>query len=62
MKSFNFLFSLVVFSLVCSAVVLAGPGGPPPTPTPIDGGLGLVLAGCFGYGAKKMHERRKNKK
>jgi hypothetical protein len=41
---------------------MAGPGGPPPTPTPIDGGLGLVLAGCFGYGAKKIHERRKLKK
>jgi hypothetical protein len=62
MKSFNFLFSLVVFSLLLCTVAMAAPPPPPPTPTPIDGGLGLVLAGCFGYGAKKIHERRKNKK
>jgi|LakMenEpi03Aug12_release.lakeMendotaPanAssembly.Ray.scaffolds.fasta_scaffold14654_2 hypothetical protein len=62
MKSFNVLFSLIVISMVIANVAMAGPGGPPPTPTPIDGGLGLVLAGCFGYGAKKIHERRKLKK
>lgn len=35
------------------------PPPPPPTPVPIDGGLSLVIAGCVGYGAKKMYDKRK---
>lgn len=34
----------------------------PPTPpaTPIDGGLGVLLAGGAAYGLKKLQERRKD--
>lgn len=32
------------------------PGGPP---TPIDGGLGILLAAGLGYGAQRLRKRRK---
>lgn len=48
-------FALVVFS----ASVMAGPVGPPPNSVPIDGGLGLVVAGCVGYAVKKVYGRAK---
>ena len=35
------------------------PGGPPPPPdTPIDGGIGILLALGVGYGIKKMKDKK----
>lgn len=33
---------------------------PAPPATPIDGGLGLLLAGGAAYGLKKLKDHRKN--
>ena len=33
----------------------------PPSTTPIDGGLSLVIAACAGYGDKKINDSRKKK-
>lgn len=38
------------------------PGGDPgggDTSIPFDGGIGLLVAAAVGYGAKKIHDRRK---
>jgi hypothetical protein len=40
---------------------LPPPPPPPPSPVPIDGGLSLVIAGCVGYGMKKINDNRKAK-
>lgn len=50
------LFS-VAFVLLPSVVVAQGPPGPPATP--IDGGLGLLLADGVVYGIKKIRGNRK---
>jgi len=35
------------------------PGGPPPPPdTPIDGGIGILLALGVGYGIKKIKDKK----
>ena len=34
---------------------------PPPPATPIDGGLGILLAGGAAYGLKKLNDHRKEK-
>ncbi len=39
------------------AFAQAGPGAPPATP--IDGGLGLLLAAGGAYGLKKLRDKRK---
>ena len=49
---------LLLAILLCSVTVaMAQPGGPPATP--IDGGLGLLLAGGVAYGIKKVRDNRK---
>lgn len=59
----NYLALAAFAVLVVSSVAVVGfptlPPPPPPTPIPIDGGLSLVIAGCVGYGAKKMYDKRK---
>lgn len=52
---------IAVLSALClvSISLLAQPSGPPPTPLPIDGGLGILLAGCVGYGVKTMRNKKK---
>jgi hypothetical protein len=46
--------------VLTAASALAGPPPPPPpTPIPIDGGLSLLVAGCVGYGAKKIYDKKK---
>ncbi len=47
---------LITFTLIIS-VAFAGPGAPPATP--IDGGLGLLLAAGAGYGMKKIADKRR---
>lgn len=61
MKTMHYYLSgIMLFILLPVAEVLAGPPPPPPpTPVPIDGGLSLVVAGCLGYGAKKMYDKKK---
>jgi hypothetical protein len=54
------LSGILFLILLSAAEVLAGPPPPPPpTPVPIDGGLSLVIAGCVGYGAKKIYDKKK---
>ena len=50
--------TLLTFSLVLVATSLMAQ---PPTPpaTPIDGGLGILLAGGAAYGLKRLKESRK---
>jgi hypothetical protein len=61
MKTLHYYLSGILFLILLSAAeVLAGPPPPPPpTPVPIDGGLSLVIAGCVGYGAKKIYDKKK---
>jgi len=64
MKNIN--FNMIAFLLVCIAMAVFMPAmaqppvGPPPNSTPIDGGLSLVIAACAGYGAKRIHDRKKS--
>lgn len=61
---------LIVFFFCLSAAVVVAQGGPgdpggdpgggPIGAIPVDGGLAFLLAAGVGYGAKKMHERRKS--
>jgi hypothetical protein len=59
---------MVFFFCLSAAVVFAqpdappDPGGGPIGAIPVDGGLAFLLAAGVGYGAKKMHERRKSSK
>lgn len=46
-----------VFFLLTSLQVFAQAA--PPASTPIDGGLGLLLAGGVGYGVKKLIDHRR---
>jgi len=56
MKTINKL-SLFVMALGSSTILMAQPPSPPATP--IDGGLGLLLAGGAAYGIKKIRDARK---
>jgi hypothetical protein len=59
----NAKFSLaiaVAFSLILlCCVTFAAPPPPPPAPTPIDGGLSLLVLGGIGYASKKFYDRSK---
>ena len=60
----NLITLAVLLVLVCAAYTgfaqsIPPPPPPPPVAIPIDGGLSLVIAGCIGYGAKKLNDRRK---
>lgn len=50
-------YLLSTIGLLSSIVLLAQPPAPPATP--IDGGLGILLAGGALYGMKKLSKRRK---
>ena len=63
---FKTLSALAVFTIVilCTSVTAANaqlPDDDDPEPTPIDGGLTLLLAAGAGYGAKKWRDARKKK-
>ncbi len=57
MKYLDKSILFTVFFLLCF-VSFAQPPGPPATP--IDGGLGLLLAGGVAYGLKKLKDARKS--
>lgn len=54
------IFTLILFLVICSAIIaqVPPPGGSnlPPDGIPIDGGLGLLLAGLAGYAYKKFRK------
>jgi hypothetical protein len=62
LKSIILFIAIVasVFAFQVSAQSILPPPPPPPTPVPIDGGLSLVIAGCVGYGMKKINDKRKS--
>lgn len=47
---------LVLGAILSVTAVMAQPPAPPATP--IDGGLGLLLAGGAAYGIKKLKEKK----
>lgn len=55
-KSKFFSVALLTGIMVVSASALFAA---PPSATPIDGGLSLVLGSCAIYGAKKIRDARK---
>jgi hypothetical protein len=63
MKLSNFKYAtllLIVLGIVVFFPAMAQPPiGPPPTATPVDGGLSALLVACAGYGAKRINDRRK---
>jgi hypothetical protein len=53
---------MIIFCCLPSLVHAQGPGCDPlvdPTCTPIDGGLGFLIAAGVGYGVKKVRDSRK---
>ncbi len=56
-KLVPFLFVLLFFAV--NKVVAQGPGPPPPTGIPIDGGLSVFLAAGAVAGAKLLYDSRK---
>jgi hypothetical protein len=58
MKNSNF-FSAAILTVVMVLSATALYAQLPPTATPIDGGLSLVLGSCAIYGAKKIRDSRK---
>jgi len=55
----NKTLAIVLGLVIVSASLMAQPTNPPPTPLPIDGGIGLLVAGCVGFGIKAMRDQRK---
>ncbi len=55
-------FLLVLAVLVLPAIASAQPGfGDDVDDVPLDGGISLLVAAGIGYGARKMHQKRKGK-
>lgn len=48
--------SITIAAMAISFLAFSQP--PPPPATPIDGGLGILLAGGAAYGLKKLREKR----
>jgi hypothetical protein len=55
----NKSIAIIAALVLVSVSLMAQPTNPPPTPLPIDGGIGLLLAGCVGFGVKAMRNQRK---
>lgn len=56
------LVTLVLVFLGCCVSFAASfppPPPPPPAPTPIDGGLFVLVAGGIGYATKKYYSNKK---
>lgn len=52
------LIILVTIAAVTAQIPPPGNGGTPPDGIPIDGGLGLLLAGMAGYAYKKFKKSK----
>ena len=52
-------YKAVLVLMAMSATLLALGQPPAPPATPIDGGLGLLLAGGVAYGLKTIRDRKK---
>lgn len=62
MKKLIFYFLLMItLSVTASAQPGGDPGGDPDADVPIDGGISILAAAGVAYGAKKLHEARKQK-
>ena len=48
------LITVVIASFTFAQIPPPGNGGSPPAGIPLDGGLGLLLAGLVGYAYKKF--------
>jgi hypothetical protein len=57
----NRIYQTLGITALLISVSQVAMAAPPPTGVPIDGGISLVLAACAGYGAKKLHDSKKNK-
>lgn len=60
MRSLKTAGLVLVFVVLCAPAFAQATG--PGAGAPIDGGLSLLLAAGIGYGAKKIHDSRKQKK
>lgn len=54
------MLGFVCFTQVVLAASFPPPPPPPPAPTPIDGGIALLVGGGISYVAKKAYDKRKN--
>ena len=59
MSNLYIKFFLTFTFILAVTVLIAQPPAPPATP--IDGGLGILLAGGAAYGLKKLKDRRREK-
>ena len=60
LKKYLLLIIFILLVFVSSDILAQGPPGghvPPPN-TPIDGGLGILLAFGVGYAVKKIRDKR----
>jgi hypothetical protein len=55
-----FVLGFVCFTQVVLAASFPPPPPPPPAPTPIDGGIALLVVGGISYVSKKAYDKRKN--
>lgn len=51
--------AIIIISFTYAQIPPPGSGGLPPDGIPIDGGLGLLLAGLATYGASKIWKKNK---
>lgn len=52
--------TIYIFIFFLVSIAAAAQPGNPSSPTPIDGGLSLLIAAGAGLGAKKLYDSKKN--
>jgi len=66
MKFLKYCLLICLLTVATNEIFSQGPGGPPPpvnpTGTPIDGGIGLLLAAGVAYGSRKLRAKKATKK
>lgn len=60
MKKREIYLTLLVLLCMAIPMVTLAQGPPDPEDTPIDGGLGLLIAAGAAYGVKKYRDGKKN--
>ena len=58
LKKYLLLIFFILLVFVSSDILAQRPGVVPPPNTPIDGGLGILLAFGVGYAIKKIRDKR----